>query len=52
MSKKSNTAVAPLMGDVDFQELKNRINTLRTDLSFLQSYSDEDMSAMNKISPK
>jgi hypothetical protein len=50
MPKKSNSAVTMLMGDVDFPEIKTRINALRTELSFLESFSEEAMSAMNKIS--
>jgi hypothetical protein len=50
MPKKSNSAVTMLMGDVDFPEIKTRINALRTELSFLETFSEEAMSAMNKIS--
>jgi hypothetical protein len=50
MPKKNLSTVATLMGDVDFPEIKNHVNALRTDLPFLQSFSDEALSAMNKIS--
>ena len=50
MAKKSHSNVATLMGDVDFPQIKNHINAMRTGLPLLQSFSDDALSAMNKIS--
>lgn len=50
MSKKDSLLAEPVMGQVDFLNLKNRIIALRADMTFLQSLTDEDVIAMNKIS--